>query len=313
MTSVHSIIGLAHSNRSLRRASLKAASAAIAAISLAGSAAATAGTIASDGFGGGPLADLAGSNGGSGWSGAWVDAAGDIPTWVAAPGLAWPGLQTTPGAAISGTSDSVYPLTMYARGFGPLPAGTTQIYVSFLLREDAGWGWGGLRFGAYPYAMTVGVPMGSGVYGLMLSEGLGDFSNAPLVVGETSLVVVRISKNAGAGITYRLYLDPPVGGAEPSWPLCIYSVAPVNALPTSLTLINDGHFTTDEIRVGTTWASVLPAPSCPSDLNGDGIVDGADMALVLGGWGTSSPDLTNDGLVNGADLAQLIGHWGPCP
>ena len=24
---------------------------------------------------------------------------------------------------------------------------------------------------------------------------------------------------------------------------------------------------------------------CPADLNGDGIVDGADLGLMLGGWG----------------------------
>jgi len=31
------------------------------------------------------------------------------------------------------------------------------------------------------------------------------------------------------------------------------------------------------------------APSCAADLNGDGIVDGADLAIVLGSWGTCSP------------------------
>lgn len=48
------------------------------------------------------------------------------------------------------------------------------------------------------------------------------------------------------------------------------------------------------------------------DLNGDGAVNGADLALVLGAWGESpsAADLNGDGAVNGADLAILLGNWG---
>jgi hypothetical protein len=53
---------------------------------------------------------------------------------------------------------------------------------------------------------------------------------------------------------------------------------------------------------------------CPEDLNGDGIVNGADLGLMLGAWGTSDPDadVNDDGLVNGADLGLLLGAWGDC-
>jgi hypothetical protein len=48
------------------------------------------------------------------------------------------------------------------------------------------------------------------------------------------------------------------------------------------------------------------------DLNGDGVVDGADLTILLGAWGSSGPgDLNGDGLVDGADLALLLGLWGP--
>jgi len=53
-------------------------------------------------------------------------------------------------------------------------------------------------------------------------------------------------------------------------------------------------------------------PSCSPDLNGDGVVNGADLALVLGQWGPSKgtcADLNSDGVVNGADLAILLGNW----
>ena len=48
----------------------------------------------------------------------------------------------------------------------------------------------------------------------------------------------------------------------------------------------------------------------PADLNGDGFVNGADLAMLLGQWGSpGSADLTGDGVVDGADLAILLGAW----
>ncbi len=56
-----------------------------------------------------------------------------------------------------------------------------------------------------------------------------------------------------------------------------------------------------------------PQP-CQADLDGDGAVGAADLALMLGAWGTISSlaDLNFDGVVNAADLAQLLGGWGVC-
>ncbi|MCA9286009.1 MAG: hypothetical protein KDA22_12370, partial [Phycisphaerales bacterium] len=48
------------------------------------------------------------------------------------------------------------------------------------------------------------------------------------------------------------------------------------------------------------------------DINGDGVVDGADLGLLLGQWGSNGGfgDLNGDGLVDGADLGLLLGDWG---
>lgn len=270
--------------------------------------------IAHDGFGNGPLHNLNGTSGGTGWSSNWLDQNFDTVTGVGGPGLSYTGLDTTPGAAISEVGEGVFPMSVYYRSFGPLPMGANTIYVSFLLRANPGYGmWGGLSFGTYPYEMTVGSPLGMYSFGMTLSEGLGDISNAPLIEDETNLLVVRISKNAGAGITYKLYLNPTVGQNEPSFPLAQYSVAPVNAVPTFLRIDNGGGFTTDEIRVGTTWLSVLPADlGCLGDFNNDHQVNGADLSMMLGAWGTTIGDLNNDGGTDAADLSILLGAWGPC-
>ncbi len=54
------------------------------------------------------------------------------------------------------------------------------------------------------------------------------------------------------------------------------------------------------------------------DLDGDGDVDAADLAILLGSWGPYEPcppfapaDFNEDCTVGAADLAQLLGNWGP--
>jgi hypothetical protein len=73
------------------------------------------------------------------------------------------------------------------------------------------------------------------------------------------------------------------------------------------------------------------APPCPADMvsnttfapPGDGVVDGADLAFLLGAWGRnagSPADMVSnvtfapppDGVVDAADLAFLLGAWGAC-
>jgi hypothetical protein len=64
---------------------------------------------------------------------------------------------------------------------------------------------------------------------------------------------------------------------------------------------------------------VDPPANCPADLNDDGVVDGADLLLLLANWGNCGDpgnclgDLNNDGVVDGADLLLLLADWGNCP
>ena len=55
-----------------------------------------------------------------------------------------------------------------------------------------------------------------------------------------------------------------------------------------------------------------PAPAgAPEDLNGDGVVDGADLGILLAAWGTVGPgDFNRDGTVDGADLGILLAAFG---
>lgn len=47
-----------------------------------------------------------------------------------------------------------------------------------------------------------------------------------------------------------------------------------------------------------------------ADLNGDGLVNGADLGLLIAQWGGSgTADFNGDGIVNGADLGVMIAEW----
>ncbi len=50
-------------------------------------------------------------------------------------------------------------------------------------------------------------------------------------------------------------------------------------------------------------------PYVPADINQDGSVDGQDLAIVLGGWGTVGGDIDGSGTTEGADLAILLSAW----
>ena len=51
---------------------------------------------------------------------------------------------------------------------------------------------------------------------------------------------------------------------------------------------------------------------CTGDLDGDLIVGGADLTILLAAWGSKDPvaDLDGDGFVSGPDLTILLGRWG---
>lgn len=65
----------------------------------------------------------------------------------------------------------------------------------------------------------------------------------------------------------------------------------------------------------TAAASWTFAGGCVGDINADGLVDGADLGMLLGMWDSAggAADFDASGTVDGADLGLLLGGWGECP
>lgn len=51
--------------------------------------------------------------------------------------------------------------------------------------------------------------------------------------------------------------------------------------------------------------SVVPSP----DFNGDGLVNGLDLGVLLSGWGSAQGDINGDGTTDGADLGLVLSAW----
>jgi len=140
-------------------------------------------------------------------------------------------------------------------------------------------------------------------------------------------------------IEYKLALTGPgagaarIGGANPGTPVYGQNKMPVGSstqLEVEVTFVEYVPFATatllvtgdenndcdsSEVLASQSFLSVPTStpPACPGDIYSDGVVNGADLAIVLGSWGTSGPaDLNGDGIVDGADVAVILGNWGPC-
>jgi len=83
-----------------------------------------------------------------------------------------------------------------------------------------------------------------------------------------------------------------------------------------------GPVLVDELRIGTSFASVTPADlvAVSADFNGDGVIDGSDFLIWQRGFGISdgtavpsNGDATGDGNVNADDLAVWESQFGTVP
>lgn len=99
------------------------------------------------------------------------------------------------------------------------------------------------------------------------------------------------------------FLDAVTFVAAPAWAGTLHRAVAVNdqglmAVVGGFLVGSDLYY---ETFVVTHWA----------DLNADAHIDGADLGIVFGHWGSSDPiaDANGDGSVNGGDLGVIIGNW----
>jgi hypothetical protein len=197
-------------------------------------------------------------------------------------------VSVAPGAAT--TEPGLPPkYALYERTF-PLPAETLdRLYMSVLLRPDQLRGsYAGLEFGSIPRTVHVGAMTGYDVYGMRFSDGLVAATNTPVVQGETAFLVIEITRLPTSSETiYRLYVNPDARLWTPAFPSVQVTVWGLAPLPSSVRIKGDGGYTTDEIRIGLTWASVVDA--CYADCDASGSLSIADFACFQAAFVTGDP------------------------
>jgi len=206
------------------------------------------------------------ANGGDGFSGPWAQggfnafASGYIPNDRS---LCYPQLQTS-GGSVSGAA---FPTINGAiRGLeAPLGANNTTAYLSFLiqphgtLNSGAFNGFFGVTLnGSLANDLFIGKP-GAGAeeqYVIETRGGSGQLpSGIPTVVGRTALLVVNAHFLAGND-AFTLYTNPTPGRPEPVSGIMKTDLDLGNVF--KIGIYSTGFFTVDEIRIGTTYADVVP-------------------------------------------------------
>jgi hypothetical protein len=62
------------------------------------------------------------------------------------------------------------------------------------------------------------------------------------------------------------------------------------------------------------WVDGSSSEPCPSDCNGDDVVNVSDLLAIIDSWGTNSGcDVNGDGVIDVVDILLVVGSWGACP
>ncbi len=167
---------------------------------------------------------------------------------------------------------------------------------------------------------------GAGNYGLVKklvnvdTDNLGDSFGRSLALDDDILAVGVAQDGAPGASPGAVYVyGRDIGGAD-NWGVLTKVQAPdaehFDLLGYDVDLVNDtfiaGAWSDDDDGGFSGSAHIFRINSiCPADINGDGVVDTADLGTLIGSFGGSGPgDLNLDGVIDTADLGALIGGFG---
>lgn len=261
---------------------------------------------------------------GLGWADGWSGA----NSWTVQPGtLAYSDLDgrellTSGNRLVDSAGDQVRSISF--DGGDALGGQTESIWFSVIAHRTSSGGtagsWLGLQLPCSgPNAfLFFGKPFGKDAWGIDAATGPAGHKVSTVPTSTQAFLVMRVDFKPGLDDVYmwvnpQLDGEPQIANADVQAPAYgnFQGIDKVRAqIGGSASIVG----ALDEIRVGRTFASVAPqAPVAPTpgDLNGDGVVDGADLGIMLGNWGSAGAgDLDGNGVVDGADLGALLGLWG---
>ena len=147
------------------------------------------------------------------------------------------------------------------------------------------------------------------------------------ISGDGRIIVGHASCKCAAGYEYRSFVwTAALGMTDLNSLLSTFGIDMTNTeliiahaiSADGTTIVGSGRFAGQYRAFAIHGLHLVPDP-CLGDISGNGGVDGVDLTVLLGQWGTDGTggeffgDVNYDGVVNGADLTFVLGGWGPCP
>jgi len=160
-----------------------------------------------------------------------------------------------------------------------------------------------------PLPVLLAEPTSGGFTVRNLGQQAGAFSYTVIAGGVVSL------NGAAPGTPVSGYLDVgPNGSDDILLSISFVDAAPFQIFDVVLFSDLDGDGVAEPVAsFGVFTGAGNGAPDCPCDLTGDGVINGADLGVLLQQWGgAGTADLNGDGVVDGADLGILLSEWGAC-
>ena len=125
---------------------------------------------------------------------------------------------------------------------------------------------------------------------------------------DTMLVQVT---NGGDWVTAMSFTNGPAGWNEASFTVGDF-VSPTATVQIRFSVADAPNNSVTEAAIDDVTVSRVECvqTGCPEDLNGDGMVNGADIGLLVAAWGTPDGDVNGDGNTDGADMGLMIAAFG---
>lgn len=156
---------------------------------------------------------------------------------------------------------------------------------------------------AVPVMVTASGSAGGQAFGAQPTPAVMAFSGTLTIAGATATFQASGASTETVG---PLPAPPPIV----SQPLPLPTVLPPGSTANLLLSGTFGEGSGSSVLDFSIVAAGVPAPVA-GDLNGDGIVNGTDLTILLSAWGTANAqaDVNDDGTVNGSDLTFLLSNW----
>ncbi len=219
-----------------------------------------------------PVGPIVGDNGGIGFSGSWSSQPGFNVT---------SGTLSSPADQGAGNAAELIGFASISRNLSTsFGADGTDIWLSYLtdpisvgyfsaldLNLENGWfptvGILGGPDGVGPASAYWGMDQGSNSAGGSPQGYSETLTSVPIVLGQTTLLAVHLTSSGGTW-ELALYVNP--GSSEPGTPDATMTVADGGSFRSLQFWGNGGDVIYDELRIGTTYADVVPGPE-PSSLS----------------------------------------------